>query len=291
MAATATLDLLTWDVTPGPATARACSQAVLEQVAACWDSGADLVLLPEFTWMMLQPCLPKSDDPLRAVATQFWEHEFPFLRKALSRPDKAAVLGTCPFWDSDTGQLFNRAPILRGTDLLYQDKLHLTPWEKAFSPGAAVNLFTYKDLTFAVLICLDIEVPELSVLLRGRGVDVILCPSATETELGVERVDRCASARAVELGCHIAVSHLLGKSPSDLIDENVGRLGIYHPSQVPFSKAPRWQESLIQTSGIHRLRAVIDPALLNRMRRRTGETNPALLGIKPESNYLPVTRR
>ncbi len=293
MADTLTLDLLTWDVTPGPslATPRACTQAVIDEVTAAWDTGADLVLLPEFTWMMLDPLLSKTDPPLQRVAHQLWTHELPHLRAALTRPDKAAVLGTCPFHDPTTGLLHNRAPILRGSDLLHQDKLHLTPWEKAFAPGTEVNLFTFRGLTFAVIICLDIEVPELSVLLRGRGVDVILCPSATETELGTERVDRCASARAVELGCHVGVSHLLGRSPSDLIDANVGRVALYHPSQVPFSKAPRWEEGPIHSAGIHRLRSVIEPGPLKRMRARRAETNPALLHVGNTTQCLPVTLR
>ncbi len=290
MAGPVTVDLIAWDITPGPETPRACAEAVVSTVQASWDSGADLVLLPEFTWLMLEPLLPgEAKHALQRAAERFWRQEIPFLQQKLSRPDKAAVLGTCPFLEESSGRLLNRAPILRGGDLLHQDKLHLTPWESAFAPGDSLNLFTFCGLTVAVVICLDIEVPELSVLLRGRGVDLILCPSATETVLGVERVDRCASARAIELGCHVGVSHLLGQGPSSLVDENTGRVAVYHPSQVPFARAPRWQESSVASQGIHRLRTVIDPAALKRMRRREGETNPALLKIPNESNYRCVT--
>jgi predicted amidohydrolase len=289
MAATLTLDLLTWDVTPTegphPATARHRTPTINDPVRSAWDSGADLVLLPEFTWMMLEPTLPPSPTPLQGVAERFWNEEWPFLCQALARPDKAVVLGTCPFFDPLTQQLRNRAPILRGIDHLHQDKLHLTPWEQAFSPGDSIQLFTFRGFTLAVIICLDIEVPELSALLRGHHIDLILCPSATETELGTERVDRCASARAVELGCHVGVSHLLGRSPSDLIDQNVGRVAIYHPSQVPFSKSPRWNEAPLQTQGIHRLRTPLDHTALSRMRKRTAETNPALLNPSSITPY------
>lgn len=289
-----TLDLLTWDVTPttpaSPANLRLATERVISTVKDAWLSGADIVLLPEFTWMMLEPHLSPSPDPLRAVASRFWQEEWPILSSELARPDKAAVLGTCPYICPTTQLLHNRAPILAGTDQLFQDKLHLTPWESAFSPGDTVQLFTFRGLTLAVIICLDIEVPELSALLRGQQIDLILCPSATETELGTERVDRCASARAVELGCHVGVSHLLGHSPSDLIDQNVGRVAIYHPSQVPFANSPRWQECPIQSAGLHRLRTVIDPAPLQRMRRRTAETNPALLKILSTSPYKFIKR-
>ncbi len=309
MAERVTLDLLTWDVTPAHESVAACTEAVIAAVRESWDSGADLVLLPEFMWMMLEPLVvvkPSGDTgvdsatastpdklklelQLKSVAAVFWGEEWPRLTRELARPDKAVVLGTCPFWEEHRGQFRNRAPVLRGLDALHQDKLHLTPWEKAFSPGEAVRLFGFRGLTIAVLICLDIEVPELSVLLRGRGVDLILCPSATETVLGVERVDRCASARAVELGCHVGVSHLLGKSSSELIDVNTGRVAVYHPSQVPFAGGPRWQEGAIETGGLHRLRVGIEPVSLRRMRRRLEETNPALLEIPKGADYLPVT--
>lgn len=287
MAPTLTLDLITWDVSLAqpPTTARTCTQAVIDTVRSAWDSGADLVLLPEFTWMMLEPVLPPSPTPLENVADCFWNQEWPHLSSALARPDKAVVLGTAPFYDAATRQLRNRAPILRGRDHLHQDKLHLTPWEQAFTPGDKVQLFTFRGFKIAVIICLDIEIPELSAFLRGQAIDLILCPSATETELGTERVDRCASARAVELGCHVGVSHLLGRCASELIDQNVGRVAIYHPSQVPFAKSPRWEEPPIQTHGIHRLRTVIDQAALSRMRKRTAETNPCLLSIQSPPPY------
>jgi len=294
-----TLDLITWDVTPATVSDGTASQpsnnarSYTERIAATiedsYSTGADIVLLPEFTWLGMERFVSGQQSSLRATADLFWQEEFAYLQQHLARPGRAVVLGTCPFHDPTSGSLRNRAPILRDGDVLHQDKLHLTPWETAFTAGDTVRLFTFKNLTIAVIICLDIEVPELSALLRGRGVDLILCPSATETVLGVERVDRCASARAVELGCHVGVSHLLGKSPSELIDENVGRVAIYHPSQVPFAKIPRWEEGPIQTQGVHCLRVVMDPRQLKRMRARTAETNPSLLAIPTSAKYRTVT--
>jgi len=106
-------------------------------------------------------------------------------------------------------------------------------------------------------------------------------PSATETILGVERVDRCASARAVELGCIVGVSHLTGKAASELIDENVGRTAVYFPSQAAFRAEPRWVEGDIATSGVQKQRVVIDPRALEVMRRMRQETNPSSLSDLP----------
>lgn len=271
------LDLRTFD--PGiPARSPAAyAAAVVECVETSWDEGADVVLLPEFTWMGLEPLVePKSP---RRVAEVFWNELFPTLRSLLQRPGKAVVPGTAPFWDEQRGVLLNRAPILAGERVLHQDKLHLTPWEGDFTPGGELRLWEFAGLRFAVVICLDIEMPEISASLRGAGVDVVLVPSATETILGVERVDRCASARAVELGAVVGVSHLTGGAASGLINENVGRAAVYFPSQAAFGGDPRWIEGGIHDGGTHTQRVLVDPRALKAMRRMKQETNPSLLPV------------
>lgn len=258
----------------------AFADLVATRVESAWAEGVDLVLLPEFAWLGLEPLVDAAGFPcpFHAVASIFWNELHPALARRLSKPGKAVVLGTCPWFNPATGALHNRAPILVEGRELFQDKLHLTPWEKAFSPGDRVQLWQFGGLKMGVIICLDIEVPELAARLRDEGVDLILCPSATETILGVERVDRCASARAVELGCHVGVAHLTGSAKSDLIDENVGRVALYHPSQAVFQKAPRWVEGPVVAAGLQTLRHPVDAAALERMRRMTIETNPSLLG-------------
>lgn len=269
------IDLCTFDPGVAAKSPSAFAASVVECVETSWDEGANLVLLPEFTWMGLEPLV--EPPTLRRVAEVFWQELLPTLRSLLVRPGKAVVLGTVPFWDEEAGALRNRAPILVEDRLLHQDKLHLTPWESDFAAGTKLQIWEFDGLRFAVVICLDIEIPEISARLRGSGVDIILVPSATETVLGVERVDRCASARAVELGCVVAVSHLTGKAESELIDENVGRTAVYFPSQAAFGESPRWDESEIFDGGIHKQRVLIDPHSIQVMRRMVKETNPSLL--------------
>jgi predicted amidohydrolase len=273
------IDLRTFDPGIAAKSPFAYAAAVAECVEASWDEGADVVLLPEFTWMGLEPLVePRSP---RRVAEVFWNELFLTLKSLLNRPGKAVVLGTVPFWDAERGVLLNRAPILVGDRVLHQDKLHLTPWESDFAPGNELRLWEFAGLRFAVVICLDIEIPEISARLRGAGVDVVLVPSATETMLGVERVDRCASARAVELGVVVGVSHLTGTAESGLIDENVGRTAVYFPSQAAFRDEPRWVEGEVISSGTQTQRVVIDPRTFEVMRRMKQETNPSLLAALP----------
>jgi predicted amidohydrolase len=274
------LDLWTFDVGVQAESPQAYADECLRRVEESWDGGADLVLFPEFCWVGLEKFVPEKGG-LRGVSALFWNEMWPMMQKRLSRPDKAAVLGTAPFFDASTQRHFNRAPILCGGRALHQDKLHLTPWENAFSPGESLRLWKFGGLTIAVIICLDIEVPELAARLRGRGVDLILVPSATETLLGVERVDRCASARAVELGCCVGVAHLVGQAESDLIDDNVGRTAFYTPSQAAFGAQPRMHEGPVVAHGFQKQRCLVDATALAQMRSTLGETNPALLTVRP----------
>lgn len=275
------LDLLTFD--PGLPSDSPASYAdeVVRLVRASWEDGADLVLLPEFTWMGLEPMVKKGDDDTTvypAISKLFWDSLMPDMRTRLTMPGKAVVLGSVPYVDEATQHVFNRAPILNDGKLSYQDKLHLTPWEKDFCPGGILYLWEFQGFHVAVVICLDIEMPEISARLRSDGVDLILCPSATESLLGVERVNRCASARAVELGCHVAVAHLTGEAKSELVDKNLGRLAVYHPSQASFRKEPRWTETEVWSEGIHKLRVTLEKHPLEVMRRMHLETNPSHLG-------------
>ncbi len=270
------LDLWTFDPGAAMADAGECVAAVEGRVISSWDEGADIVVFPEFSWMALEHFATGTE----GVARLFWEELLPSLLEKLNRPDKAAVLGTAPFID-EAGKLRNRAPILSEGRLLHQDKIHLTPWENAFHGGDRVRIWNFKGHRVAVVVCLDIEIPELAAALRGKGVDLLLVPSATESVFGVERVHRCASARAVELGCFVGVSQLTGVAESDLIDVNIGRLAVYSPSQAAFGNTERMIVGDCLDSGFHRLSVNLDMAALAASRAATDETNPSRVNAKP----------
>jgi predicted amidohydrolase len=267
------IDLWTIDIGAPSSSPADFAEAVTQRVHESWQAGADLVLLPEFCWLGLERHFP-GPDSLHRVADCFWNQLWPDMQRGITRQDKAAVLGSVPCVTAH-GQLRNRAPIVAGEHAIYQDKIHLTPWESAFHPGDTIHLWQFCSLRLAVLICLDVEIPELSAALRGQQLDLLLVPSATETILGVERVGRCASARAVELGCHVAVSHLVGRGSSCLVDENLGRLAVYSPSQTPFQNTTRHEETFIFRDGCHCHTVEINLATLRESRAESTETNPA----------------
>jgi predicted amidohydrolase len=271
------IDTWTFDVGAEFATPADCAAQVTQRVISSWDDGADIVVFPEFAWMVLERFVA-GPDKLQCVAHLFWNDLWPGIQSVLHRTHKAAVLGTVPFLDKG-GVIRNRAPILCGGQFFYQDKIHLTPWETAFTGGGPLRIWTFRGVRIATVICLDIEVPELSAALRGRNVELLLVPSATETALGIERVHRCASARSVELGCHAVVSQLVGRMESELIDENIGMLATYSPSQSVFAGTARHVQGPTLSEGFHRMSVCFEIAALREASALTGETNPSLLSI------------
>ncbi len=267
------LDLWTFDVGVSSTDPADFANHVTSRVIESWDAGADIVMFPEFTWMGLERFIT-GPDKIAGVADLFWNHFGPDIARKLRRPDKAAILGTVPFIDG--GNLVrNRAPVINCGACHYQDKIHLTPWEDAFTGGDAVRIWNYQGLRIAVVICLDVEIPEISAALRGMELDLLLVPSATESILGVERVGRCADARAVELGCHVGLCHLVGKMESVLIDENLGRLAVFSPSQSEFLSGARKTTTDVFEDGFHRLSVELDMAAIRRNRAQHGETDPS----------------
>lgn len=279
------LALWTCDVGATASTPHEFAEHLIERTIASWDEGADLVAFPEYAWMGLERFV-QGDDKLAGVAELFWNDIWPAAVQRLSRSNKAVVLGTAPFAMAD-GSFRNRAPIIVDGKLLHQDKLHLTPWETAFSGGDEILVWEFRGCRCVVVICLDVEIPELFAALRGQGVDVMLVPSATESILGVERVGRCADARAVELGCYVGLCHLVGTCESVLVDENTGRLGVFTPSQMAWRDQVRQQAGEVLSNGFHCFSTSLDLAALTKARRMKQETNP----VHVAARKLPVSVR
>jgi hypothetical protein len=66
------LDLWTFDVGAAAANPAAFARLVTDRVIESWDSGADIVVFPEFTWMGLERFVT-GPDKIRDVAGIFWK--------------------------------------------------------------------------------------------------------------------------------------------------------------------------------------------------------------------------
>jgi len=165
---------------------------------------SDLLLVQEVPWMAEQSV--KLLEPIQRLADRY----------------KIAILaGTIPVSIDNGGSYVNRSYFFNpNKESQYQDKLCLTPGEKdengwLLQPGNHLQLIEYKGIKIAILICLDIEMPALSVLLAPLDIDLILVPSMTSKEAGYHRVFGCAKARAIELQVAIAVVGPIGRAGED----------------------------------------------------------------------------
>jgi len=98
-------------------------------------------------------------------------------------------------------------------EIILQDKLFLTAWEKkmGWQAGERIEAFTAPWGRSAILTCYDIEFPGISQALVKVKPHVLLVPSMTESESGLQRVRWSAQARAVEHHAFVIVSGTVGK--------------------------------------------------------------------------------
>lgn len=96
------------------------------------------------------------------------------------------------------------------------EKLHVTPDEEkiwGLQGGNSIKTFDTDCGKIGVLICYDIEFPELSRLLAEQGMDILFVPFLTDTQNGYSRVRNCAQARAIENECYVAIAGSVGNLP------------------------------------------------------------------------------
>ena len=96
------------------------------------------------------------------------------------------------------------------------EKIHVTPDEDkifALKGGSQVRTFDTDCGKIGVLICYDVEFPELPRLLADEGMDILFVPFLTDTQNGYSRVRHCAQARAIENECYVAIAGSVGNLP------------------------------------------------------------------------------
>ena len=137
------------------------------------------------------------------------------------------------------GELYNVAHLFTPSGNVYtQDKLHITPAEREWwdiEPGDAIHIFDTPLCRMAIVVCYDIEFPELARLLTLAGVEVIFVPFSTDERKAYNRVRYCAQARAVENYIYVVISGNVGNLPnvkSYLI--NYAQSAVLTPSDFAF---------------------------------------------------------
>lgn len=266
------ISVVSYSLSEQPATLKEWEVKLTTEVNALITDGAKIVLYPELFLMGLSDYFPGELKAQYKLIADYTEKTLlPLLTSMFKGKDLLVCLGSGPRLEE--GKIYNSCPVWVNDTWLFQDKIHLTPWETDFTPGSEVKYFLFHDLQCASVICFDIEQPGLGLMLKRNGVDLILCPSATTNKNGNQRVNRCASARSVEIGAAIITSPLVGDSECDLIDHNEGRQGFFLPAQeAVIVEQEQFSEYSVKSHVIAHYELEID--MIRELKKKTDETKP-----------------
>lgn len=139
----------------------------------------------------------------------------------------------------ENGRLFNTAFLFYPDGRIEeQRKLHITPTEVKewnMAAGDALQVFDTDKGRIAVLICYDVEFPEIVRMARARGADVLFCPSCTDDRHGFHRVRYTCHARTIENQIYVVTTGTIGSLPTvDFMRGNYGQAAVITPNDVPF---------------------------------------------------------
>lgn len=189
-------------------------------VARAAAAGAEVVVFPELASTGLLASLGHrsttatvADDYRHGLTSYSEAIEAGLVRMA--REHDVVVLGGSHNRTADDGSLRNTAYLVFPDGRVEtQDKIHLTPPEHAMGTqgGDGLLVANVGPFTAGILICADIQFPELSRALLARGVDLVFCPSLTWNRRGVHRVKVGSQARAMENQVYVVMSPLVGHS-------------------------------------------------------------------------------
>ena len=117
----------------------------------------------------------------------------------------------------EDGALYNVGYLIRrdGSYEMYE-KVHVTPDEQkswGLSGGKMVKTFDTDCARIGVLICYDVEFPELARIMADQGMQILFVPFLTDTQNGYSRVRVCAQARAIENECFVVIAGSVGNLP------------------------------------------------------------------------------
>ncbi len=204
------------------------------------DYKAHFVLFPEFFTMQL---LSYINEPAPALAVRRLARLAPQYEELFIRLAKETGIyiigGTHPVFQR--GKVFNAAHLFTPNGQVFrQKKVHLTPTESGpyqLSRGHGLYLYHTDFGNIAILICYDVEFPEVARVMAEAGAEILFVPSCTDGREGFCRVRYCAQARAIENQIYVAMTGTVGNLPLvPYMDTNYGQAAILTPSDYFFAR-------------------------------------------------------
>ncbi|MEQ7801734.1 bifunctional GNAT family N-acetyltransferase/carbon-nitrogen hydrolase family protein [Pedobacter sp. ASV1-7] len=217
-------------------------EAFYEQVEFFVDAvsgyGSDFIMFPEFfNTPLLHPYnhLPEME-AMRKLAERTAEIVERIQQYALSY-NVNIISGTMPIVENN--KLYNATYLCHrsGKTDEYR-KIHITPNEQKYYGmvgGDKIQVFDTDCGKVGILICYDVEFPELSRIYADQGMQILFVPFLTDTQNGYTRVRRCAQARAIENECYVAIAGCVGNLPKvNNMDIQFAQSAVFTPSDFAF---------------------------------------------------------
>lgn len=204
------------------------------------DYKSDFVVFPELFTTSLLSCVKAVRPGLAARKLAEFTPQYLELFRDMAIKFNVNIIGGSQFTNEDD-KLYNISYLFRRDGTLEkQYKIHITPSERRWwgvSPGNRVDVFETDRGKISILVCYDIEFPELSRIAAGKGARIIFVPFNTDERAGYLRVRYCAQARCVENHVFVAISGCTGNLPFvENADIHYAQSGIFSPSDVCFNR-------------------------------------------------------
>lgn len=208
------------------------------EVASTYKS--DFAVFPEiFTTQLLSFLDEKYPDHAVRKLSEFTE-EYIRLFTNMAVKYNVNIIGGTHFVEEEQS-IYNIAYLFRRNGTIEkQYKLHITPNERKWwgiQPGDQVKVFDTDCGKISILVCYDIQFPELSRIVVDQGANIIFTPFCTDDRQGYHRVRYCAQARAVENQVYTVISGTVGNLTHAVnMDIQYAQSAIFSPSDFTFPK-------------------------------------------------------
>jgi predicted amidohydrolase len=208
--------------------------------AASTDYRADFIVFPELFTTELLSFVEATRPGQAARRLAEFTPQYLDLFTDLALRFNINIIGGSQFVVEDE-MLYNISYLFRRDGTLgKQYKLHVTPSERQWwgvNPGNRVEVFDTDCGLISILVCYDVEFPELARIAAHKGASIIFCPFNTDTRHGYLRIRNCAMARCVENHVYVAVSGCVGNLPFvENADLHYAQSAVFTPADAEFSR-------------------------------------------------------
>ncbi len=208
-------------------------------VDAVSDYKSDFAIFPEFfnaPLMGLSPDQKNQTEAIRFLAsfTERFKTEMSTLAVSYNIN---VITGSMPLLEDEV--MYNVSYLCRRDGTIEeQRKIHITPHERKdwiIEGGNELKVFDTDAGRVGILICYDVEFPELGRLLAEQDMDILFVPFWTDTKNGYLRVRHCAQARAIENECYVVICGSCGNLPQvENLDIQYAQSAVFSPSDFAY---------------------------------------------------------